>query len=263
VHRWFIGGDATHADSYISAVRLGNSSWVFSDLAKVGSSTVQAREAARRFFRSFSEHALVDPSISTLLMSWVEKHPLWHAWGELLEREHPELICARASARYFRFQAGRAFVTRLQLQRIEKEDYKLRREIMGSLGEELRKLLFHAFDFEEAGVGSCFLAQTAHGFEREYVLVTHEGLRFLAVLSRVPYGLSMNRFADSLFLVPLDSLRDEARLEERIPEMGTQLSVEFGMPIPSIRLIHDGTLPEGGTPMTCFLLYPRAFFHYE
>jgi hypothetical protein len=212
---------------------------------------------------------LSESSVGTMMIFWVKDHPMWKVWHKKLHSDFKNYICAEIEMQYFR--VGNALGTVLDAPTetisnriLEKEDYELRKGVLNSFSPEIERYLKYAFDFDEVGVGSFSMRQADGLFERKYSIVETANAKFLAVVNRARLGQSLNRFVDSLFLVPLTNLDKIENLETEMARIADALSFDFKVTFPAVRLIcSKQSEVSGGTEMTCLLLYPRAFFQFN
>ncbi|MBC7397949.1 MAG: hypothetical protein H7333_10945 [Bdellovibrionales bacterium] len=264
IHRWFVGGTHSEADAYVSAIRLSNSCWVLGDIAKANGTETNAKDAVKSFFQSFSEYAIGSPGIGTQMIFWVKDHPMWASWHRKLQTAFKELICCEMKMQYFRIgSTAEPIDDDIQNTVIGKEDYSLRLDILKQLSDAQNKLLDFAFDFNEQGTGSFVLKEVSKTFERIYSVVETATGKYLAITNQVQLGLSVNRFADSLFVVPLFKLGAGDGCEREASQIANKLSIDLGIVFPSVRVLYEGPSMSEGTEMTCLLLYPRAFLEFE
>lgn len=262
-HRWFIGGTESLADSYISAMRFGNSCWVLGDIAKANGTETDAGSSVKKFFNSFSEFALSDSSIGTLMIFWLKGHPMWREWYGRLQSELKQFVCSEVKMQYFRITSVKTSQSNdIECSIIEKENYQKRTEILNSLSQNVKSVLTYAFDFDEPGVGSFSLKQASNSFDRSYLIVETKNYKYLAIVNRVQFGISINRFTESLFLFPLEIKSPLSGLEQETTSIAQNLAADLGVVFPSVRVVYDQNLDLGETEMTCLLLYPRAFLSF-
>jgi hypothetical protein len=206
LHRWFIGSGSTQADGYISAMRVGNSSWVMGDIAKTQDSALSMKHSIQQFFMSFSEYAQSEPSIGTMMIFWVKQHPLWMDWYQRLMSRYSDLIVADVRMFYYRVPAL-AFDQKtsplFEMSEIKKNDYSIRSHILNQVGDGIKKVLCESFDFTDSGTGSFVYSESVASFERRYFYLQSSAATYLAIVNRIEMGVSINRFMESLFLFPL------------------------------------------------------------
>jgi hypothetical protein len=259
VHRWYLGEDQDKADGYLSAIRTSNTSWILGDIAKVNESELKLKSSIQKFFHSFSEFASASNSIGTLGIVWVKGHPFWQSWYDELKERHNESISSDLKMNYYRSAVNEGMLDpTIEVQEIKKSDYQIRNGIFTKLSPAIRSYLRHSFDFSEDGLGSYSFAREADWFFRRYFEVTVGKNRYLTIATAPAPGISVNRYLDSLFVIPIQIL-NETTLEKEVIELGKAVSTKLGLAIPSVRVVHDSSYLFGGTEMVSLLMYPSGF----
>ncbi len=256
IHRWYVSGNSNSTEAYISSIRVGNNCWYLADLAKESDSQIDGKEFTKKFFSSFAEFATSSKEIGSLIGIWVKGHSYWQDWYQKLKSNYNELICADVIISYLRIGNKIDQTMKASIKKIEKEDYKLRMQIIKDLSPEVNRFLISAFDFELTGVGSYSFMNDASTFNREYYYLDTDIGKFLAIVNNGNTGVSINRFMDSFFLVPI--MNTHSPTQDEINQLYSTFSQLVTNSFSAIRIISDSYFGIG-TEMTCLLMYPKAF----
>lgn len=260
LHRWFIYGTNENADAYISAIRIGNVCWAVGDLVKTAGSQLKMDDSIRSFFQSFAEFAHASDSISSLMAVWVKGHPYWNKWLDALRADNQDLVKAEIRMAYVRCGKPAIQIDKsIDFVEIKKDDWKLRSNTFSRLGKRQQVVMAEAFDFSPSISGSAVYGQDCEWFSRRYIVIKFKGKEYLAVVTAVLPGISINRYLDSLFLSPLDHDSKFVVTASDLTEIADYISANFSIKIPSVRLMYEQGNAIDATEMTALVLLPRGF----
>jgi len=272
VHRWIEKTGDGDDRGHISAMRIANNIWFIGDLAgaidpekKVSSKFVPS------FFRSFKEFSLSAKPCPRILVTWNSEHPYWRGFETYLQTEGRKFVEALAHTVYFRSsnQATKSNLSKISVEPISAHDFSAIKLIINTANSICNTQLLAALDFSVDTFGSPelhrIIKREGKHFQREYVLVEYENLKWIAILSKFPKGVSLNRSLDVTWLFPLTTQEVSKQTQEKVHASLKSYALSKGINIPGFLEVQIPTnfVDSGTKAMKWFLIHPSALAWME
>ncbi|MBI3557194.1 MAG: hypothetical protein HY074_13100 [Deltaproteobacteria bacterium] len=277
VHRWVSTGTAGRPVGHISAIKISDNTWLIGDI--VGSQKPGERMPKTfvpQFMKSFRDFSLTLEPCPRHLIMWVEKHPYWKRLEEYLDGSGRNTIVADARMGYTRLTDMHGAQERLPVnaKKIGASDHHLVMEISSLLRKSNLLSLASTLDFDIDRFGSPNLrrafSESGQPFTRSFFYLEVGKLKYLAVLSGFPLGLSLNRVTDSCWLFPLGDFEINDDEWATLKVWLQKEALTLGIKAPNIRRIftsppvHNAApLPGETTILRCLVCHPDIWKVYE
>jgi hypothetical protein len=266
VYRAVQRSESGKLEAHIGSFKIADNLWFNGDLfASHQDKTNSTKDFVKEYFESFIEFARASQPYPRIISAWIKGHPYWSALEKAIDSHGAHLVTTRSSIRTIlpdireqieTFQDD-AEITIIEPMNAAEIDSLLLEASSSGLDHFLR-----AFDFDHDRFGSPLLKmnleRSNYNFSRFYLKIKYAEQTCIAVVSKMPEGVSPQRHQNAVWIFVLNKGLDTRQCEKLVGTV-IKASVESGTFPSVIRIVGADLSMLNGNDGLVVLADPRMW----
>lgn len=210
--------------AHIGSFKIADNLWFNGDLFSSNDGKANStKEFVKEYFQNFIEFARASRPRPKVISSWTKGHPYWRSLEDALFKEKSELLIAKASIHTVLPDIRTVFEkdsNQFLIQEINQNDIKEINDLISDADNSGLTPFLKAFDFDHDRFGSPLLRMSldrvGYRLLRSYLKVSDATNTYIAVISRMPEGLSPQRHQSAVWIFCIKGTPDSGSVKRLV-----------------------------------------------